>query len=176
MGRADKRFRKEDAMKQNWITRALIAALVCGVVAPAPAMAATQKEKALEKQVSRPVEVSKARMTPKIETLEGAIAQVNAKGFFGSSLTVLTSDKKKQSVKVDRKQTAIWRQGQEVRLDQLKVGDKVRVRYTKGSIWNVAKSIDTTPAMSSKPASASPSRPAAGTSAKPGTTTASKNK
>ena len=131
-------------MTQNglWIA-ALV--MLCGM---APAVYAAEESAAAPAS-------STSVPTPQITSAEGAIASIDAQSV-SPSLKLTAADGKTWTLTLDAKTTSVWNRGQLSRLETLKTGDQVKVRYMVKEGRNWAKSIEIVPATPSAAAMPAP--------------------
>ncbi len=76
--------------------------------------------------------------TPQIETAEGSLSSID---LITNSLTV-TAKGKILNLAIDPKATTAWKGSQPFTLNQLKLGDQVKVRYASRNGRQICKSIE----------------------------------
>ena len=98
--------------------------------------------------------------TPPVTAITGSITALDLKAM-SPSLTLTDAGGKVWMLTLDPQLTSVWQDGQLSKLDAVKVGQQVKVRYTSKAEQNVAKSI--TIARAPTPAAATTASPAATT-------------
>ncbi len=150
-------------MRQRSVSSCIIcAAVVCGAAAVVSAAEQQGARPTTERKATAPVSAT-ATVIPQAKVAEGAITTLDLQAV-SPTLTLTTAEGKTWTVAVDTKTTTVWQNAQIAKLDQLKVGDQVRVRYTTKDGKDVAKSIqlvkgNNTAAASSTPSTSSTSTP-----------------
>ncbi len=134
--------------------RAVYLSLVLGVMIGLAASAV----RAAETPSASPVS-STTTATPQVSTTDGSIATLDLQAP-SPSLKVTMADGKSMTVAVDPKATSVWQGAAMIKLEQLKVGQSVKVRHTTKDGKEVAKSIQLVeaPKSAAAPATGAPSQ------------------
>lgn len=132
-------------MKQRWMSWLMAVVLLGGTagVALAAEEGSSMPQPASTSASSTP--------TPQILSAEGTISALDLQAA-SPSLQLTAADGKVWNVAVEPQATMVWRNGQMAKLDQLKAGERVKVRYTEKDGRHVAKSIQLAQAPAAAPA------------------------
>ncbi len=136
------------------MTRNLVRGLIIGVVASSglPLAWAAEPTSATAQKTGPASAVSTTSTQP--AALEGVITAVDLQAAT-PTLKVRTADGKLSTLNLDLKSSSAWRNGQLVKLDDLKSGESVKVRHLMVGGQDLAQSIRVTPAP--KPVASTPS-------------------
>jgi len=135
-------------MKRNWKVWLVLTLVVCGTV-PA-ALAGEHPGTPMGSRKATPAS-SSSTPTPQISSAEGSISAIDLQT---NSLNLTTADGKIWTLALDPKTTLVWKGTEQAKLDNLKVGEKVKVRYVAKEGKQLARSVDineSSPTASSAP-------------------------